>query len=155
MWSQCVLRHVTPTGMGSKFIWGHLDSLTFCFKIKYYNDCKSRWSYEQVRFRVQEWPCYCCELFAGLEFRRESESPLAPNKSVRIQLDSHKLSNLSHTLNGGESKDSGKLHPGESKWTLIALYEVLALVCTLNYRFYYYSTGCLPSCLPCWVSKKL
>ena len=62
----------------------------------------------------------------GLEFWRESKSPLSqrllPNLSARIKLDSRKLSKVSHKLNGRESKDPNKLHPGESKWTLEALY---------------------------------
>ena len=33
-----------------------------------------------------------------------------------------------HKLNGGESKDSCKLHAGEYKWTLVALYEILPLL---------------------------
>ena len=41
----------------------------------------------------------------------------------RIQLDSRKLSKVSHKLNGEESKDSRKLH----LWTLIALYDILPL----------------------------
>ena len=58
------------------------------------------------------------------------ESTLAKtpaNESTRVQLDSHKLSDVSHKLNIGESKDSCKDHPGESKWTLVALYEILPL----------------------------
>ena len=39
-----------------------------------------------------------------------------------------KLSKVSHKLNVGEFKDSRKLHPGESKWTLVALYKILPLV---------------------------
>ena len=66
-----------------------------------------------------------------LEFWLGSKTPLSqrrkPNQSARIQFDCHKLSKLSHKLNGGESKDYLKLHPGESKWTLIALYEILPL----------------------------
>ena len=42
-------------------------------------------------------------------------------------LDSRKLSDVSHRLNTGESKDSCRLHPGESKWTLVALDEILHL----------------------------
>ena len=67
----------------------------------------------------------------GLEFRRDSESTLLQripaNESTRVQLDSHKLSDVSHKLNTGESKGSHKLHPGESKQTLLALYEILPL----------------------------
>ena len=58
---------------------------------------------------------------------RVRESTLAKthaNKSTRVQLDSRKLSDVSHKLNTGESKDSCKLHPGESKWTLVALYKI-------------------------------
>ena len=67
---------------------------------------------------------------AGLEFWRESESESTlaktpANESTRVQLDSRKLSDVSHKLNTRESKDSCKLHPGESKWTLVALYEIL------------------------------
>ena len=65
---------------------------------------------------------------AGVEFQRQSKSPLS-QKSVRIPLDSLKLSKVSHKLNGGEFKDSRKLHPGESKWTLVGLYKVLLLPC--------------------------
>ena len=58
------------------------------------------------------------------------ESTLAKtptNESMWVQLDSRKLSDVSHKLNAGECKDSCKLHPGESKWTLAALYETLPL----------------------------
>ena len=59
---------------------------------------------------------------------RESTLAKAPaNESTRVQLDSCKLSDVSHKLNTGESKDSCKLHPGESKWTLVVLYEILPL----------------------------
>ena len=51
---------------------------------------------------------------------RESTLAKTPtNKSTRVQLDSRKLSDVSHKLNTGESKDSCKLHQGESKWTLV------------------------------------
>ena len=62
---------------------------------------------------------------------RVQESTLAKtpaNESTRVHLDSRKLSDASHKLNTGESKDSCKLHPGESKWTLVALYEILPLI---------------------------
>ena len=59
---------------------------------------------------------------------RESTLAKTPaNESTRVQLDSRRLSDVSHKLNTGESKDSCKLHPGESKWTLVALYEILPL----------------------------
>ena len=59
---------------------------------------------------------------------RESTLAKTPaNESTRVQLDSRKLSDVSHKLNTGESKDSCKLHLGESKWTLVALYESLPL----------------------------
>ena len=48
---------------------------------------------------------------------------------MRIQLHSLKLSKVLHKLNGGESKGSRELHPGESKWTLVALYKILHLQC--------------------------
>ena len=60
---------------------------------------------------------------------RESTLAKTPaNESTRVQLDSCKLSDVSHKLNTGEFKDSCKLHPGESKWTLVALYETLPLL---------------------------
>lgn len=59
---------------------------------------------------------------------RESTLAKTPaNEFTRVQLDSRKLSDVSHILNTGKFKDSCKLHPGESKWTLVALYEILPL----------------------------
>ena len=60
---------------------------------------------------------------------RESTLAKTPaNESTRVQLDSRKLSDVSHKLNTGESKNSCKLHLGESKWTLAALYKILPLM---------------------------
>ena len=58
------------------------------------------------------------------------------NESMRVQLDSRKLSDVSYKLNTGESKDSCKLHPGESKWTLAAPYEILPLKSDVPYFVY-------------------
>ena len=60
---------------------------------------------------------------------RESTLTKTPtNESTRVQLDSSKLSEVSHKLNTGEWKDSCKVHQGESKlWTLVALYQILPL----------------------------
>ena len=75
-------------------------------------------------------------LFARVRISaRVRESTLAKtpaNESTRVQWDSRKLPDVSHKLNTGESKDSCKLHPGESKWTLVAFYEILPLLAELG-----------------------
>ena len=81
-------------------------------------------TYPQAFNTLLSMHCISCLPLTGVTHRvrisaRVRESTLTKslaNESTRVQLDSHKLSDVSHKLNTGESKDSCKLHPEESKW---------------------------------------
>ena len=84
---------------------------------------------EKLTFRVR--------ILARSRVRESTLAKTPANESTRVQLDSHKLSDVSHKLNRGESKDSCKLHQGESKWTLVALYEIFPLDLVLKLKTFY------------------
>ena len=75
------------------------------------------WGAKQSPINSHDWEIFGAKFLSSRARIRGSTlpKPLAIS-SVRIQLDSCKLSQVAHKLNGGESKHSRKLHPKESKF---------------------------------------